>query len=251
MDKRIYILSIILLSVVTQVVAQDSLLQKGNRLYQKEEFEKAIETYQKLVEKNYESAGLYYNLGNAYFKSHQLGPAILYYERAKLLAPNDDDIQYNLEMARNLTVDNIEKIPPVFIKRWYTRLIRSFVPKTWGLLSQIMFVAGLAFLLVYFLVNRLALKRAGLWLGGILLLLSVASWTFGMSYQNRISDHSRAIIMSPSVTVKSTPDESGNNLFTIHEGTRITVEDSLENWREIRLSDGKKGWLRVSDMEEI
>ncbi len=228
-----------------------SLIEKGNQQYINEEFELAIETYESVLDSGYEAAELYFNLGNAYFKSHKLTPAILNYERAALLSPNDEDIAFNLELARTYVIDKIDILPQFFLREWYIHLIRILHSDNWAYISIFTFVLTLSIFSVYLFIRRYRIKRIAFWFSLLLLFTSILTFVFSY-HQNRITtSHDKAIVFSPSVTVKSAPDESGTDLFLLHEGTRVTIEDTLGIWTEIKLEDGNKGWLQTLDIRKI
>ena len=229
----------------------DSLLEKGNQQYINEQFELAIKTYESVLDSGYEAGELYFNLGNAYFKSHKLTPAILNYERAALLLPNDEDIAYNLELARTYVIDKIDVLPRFFLREWYIRLVRIIHSDNWAYLSIFTFALSLSIFSVYLFIRRYRIKRIAFWFSLLILFISILTFVF--SYQNNriTTSHDKAIVFSPSVTVKSAPDDSGTDLFLIHEGTRVTIEDTLGIWTEIKLEDGNKGWLQSSEIRKI
>lgn len=233
--------------------AQDifSLVEKGNQHYINEEFETAIQIYESVLDSGYEAAELYFNLGNAYFKSHKLTPAILNYERAALLSPNDDDIAYNLELARTYVTDNIDVLPQFFLKQWYTGLVRLLNTNRWAWISIIAFILFLLLFSVYLFNHGYRAKRVAFWFSLLLLFISVLTFVFSYQHHKMTTNHETAIVFSPSVMVKSSPDESGTDLFLIHEGTKVFIEDTLGIWTEIKLEDGNKGWLYTSDIEKI
>jgi tetratricopeptide (TPR) repeat protein len=204
----------------------------------------------------YASVGLYYNLGNAYFKVHDIKSAILYYEKAKLLDPSDDDVEYNLELARSFTVDKIESMNELFFVTWLTALRNIMSANKWGILSIISFLVMLGAFLLYLLSRKIHLRKLGFTIGVVLFFVSVVS--FSMAYQLHTAQTARntAIIFTPAVTVKSTPAESGNNLFVLHEGSKVEILSEMRDiskvdWCEIRISDGNKGWIKKQDLEKI
>lgn len=231
--------------------AQDSLYRKANEAYQSEKYDSAIDLYQQILDKGYESADVYFNLGNAYYKTHNLSQAILHYERAKLLDPGDEDIKYNLELARSLVVDKLETIPDFFLKSWYYKIVRILKPDDWAIISIFIFLTALVLFLVYFFTKKFLLKKVSFWLAALSLLLAIFTYTFSYQHKQLLTAHDQAIVTAPSLTAKSTPDENGTDLFVIHEGLKVTVEDEVGEWREIKLSDGNKGWVRAGSIELI
>jgi tetratricopeptide (TPR) repeat protein len=229
-----------------------ALLKEGNRQYMDGEYEMAAATYQSIVDSGYASAELYYNLGNAYYKSHNITMALVNYERAHILKPKDKDIQHNLEVAREFVTDRIEVLPEFFLRRAYVGFVKTFDADLWALVSQVSFVLALGLLLVYFFSKRIGWRKFSFWTGMLLILVSMSTLLFASQQHRFTTRHNQAIIITPSVTIKSSPDEeSGTDLFLLHEGTRVTVDDELGEWREVVLSDGNRGWLRESDLVRL
>lgn len=248
--KTVYILILFLISLTSQAqnAMVDTLFSKANSLYSQNEYEEAITIYQKINSDGFVSAGLYYNLGNAYFKSNKIALAILYYEKALLLKPADKDIQHNLEYAKTFITDKIEAIPEVFYVRWYKILINLFPHDTWAIVSVTAFFLFLILLMVYLFSKNISLKKIGFFAGLFALLISLLTFIFSHQRHQIILDPGTAIIIAPTVSVKSSPDESGTDLFILHEGTKVSIEDELGNWREIEIADGSKGWMRIDDL---
>lgn len=250
--KKIFI-PILAISLSCTLHAQDlsSIVEKGNQLYVNGEFEAAIKAYESVMDSGYEAAELYFNLGNAYFKSHKLTPAILNYERAILLSPNDEDIAYNLELARTYVVDRIDILPQFFMKEWHISIVRLLNSDRWAYLSITGFILFLLIFSLYLFKHGYRIKRIAFWFSILLLFVSVSAFVFSYHHKKITTSHNKAILFSPSVTVKSSPDESGTDLFLIHEGIKVTIEDTLGVWTGIKLEDGNKGWLHTSDIVKI
>lgn len=237
--------------IAATVFAQADPLQVANDHYTKNEFKQAIDEYNQILMTGMESPELYYNLGNAYFKNGQYTLSILNFERAKLLAPNDEDIDFNLQIANQKVVDAIQELPGLFIFRWWDALINSHSTDTWATLSIIGFVLFLTMIGFYFFARSGDVKKITFWLGTVLILFSIFSWSFAARQKSRMVNHSFAIVMQPTVTVKSSPSENGTSLFVIHEGLKVKVTDKLGDWLEIKLADGNKGWLLAENIERI
>jgi tetratricopeptide (TPR) repeat protein len=235
------------------LIGQDvyRLIEQGNEHFMNSEYELAIKEYQAVIDSGYVSSELYYNLGNAYYKSHKITMALVNYERAILLDPNDEEILHNLEMARQFVVDDIDELPEFLPKIWYRRFISLLKTDQWAYLSLITFPVGLLFFLLYLFSRHIRIKKLSFWLGVVILLISLSAFIFSYNQKKLVYDHSYAIIISPSVTIKSSPDDSGTELFQIHEGTKVKIIDQIGEWKEIKLSDGNVGWLRNDDLLKL
>ncbi len=248
--KRI-INTILAILFTATVFAQADLLQKANELYTKEQFKQSIDVYNQILMTNMESPEVYFNLGNAYYKTGQYTLAILNYERAKLLAPDDEDINFNLQVANQKVVDSIQELPGIFVVRWWNSLVNSQTTDGWAILSILSFVIFLTMLGFYFFAKTGEVKRITFWSGCFLIVFTIFSWSSAAKQKSRLVNHSEAIVMQPTVTVKSSPTETGTNLFVVHEGLKVKITDKLGDWVEIKLADGNKGWLLLESIERI
>jgi tetratricopeptide (TPR) repeat protein len=229
----------------------DSLFAMANAAYSSSNYLQAIEMYQQILDQGHESAELYFNLGNAYYKENYLPKAILYYEKAKLLDPADDAISFNLQLANAYKVDQIESIPDVFVKKWIRTASMWMPASLWGYVSVALFALFAAFSITYLFSGRPGVKKTSFILGILVFLLSSFAFAFGHKRWRIQTRHDTAIIMAPSINIKSSPDDSGTDLFVLHEGTKVGIEDELGEWAEIRIADGNKGWIKKSELEVI
>jgi tetratricopeptide (TPR) repeat protein len=248
MKKTATLVILIICTITASAQNIYDLVEKGNLHFMSGEYEMAIKEYQAVVDSGYESAELYYNLGNAYYKSNKFTLALVNYERACLLSPDDEEILHNLEMARQLAVDKIEKLPEILPRVWYRRFTGLRKTDQWAFISMITFPLSLLFFLGYFFVRRIGLRKTAFWLALVIMFISLSTFIFSYNQKKLVYDNTYAIIISPSVTIKSSPDDSGTELFQLHEGTKVEIIDQLGEWKEIKLSDGNVGWLRMSDL---
>jgi tetratricopeptide (TPR) repeat protein len=246
-------LIILCILVAMQLSAQGiyKMIEQGNEYFRNGEFEQAIKEYQAVIDSGYESSELYYNLGNAYYKSHKITMALVNYERASILNPRDEEIQHNLQMSRQLVIDKIDELPDFLPKVWYRRFISLLKTDQWAYISLITFPVSLLLFLVYLFVRNIRIRKLSFWLAVFLIIISLSTFVFSYQQKRLIYNHSYAIILSPSVTIKSSPDDSGTELFQLHEGTKVKIIDQLGEWKEIRLSDGNVGWLRMEDLIKL
>jgi len=243
--------TILAILLTATAFAQTDLLQKANELYTKDQIKQSIDVYNQILMTNMESPEVYYNLGNAYYKTKQYTLSILNYERAKLLSPDDEDITFNLQVANQHVVDSIQDLPGIFIVRWWNSLVNSQTTDTWAFMSIVGFIIFLVMLGFYFFAKTSDVKRITFWSGCFLVLFTISSWSFAAKQKSRLVNHDYAIVMEPSVTIKSSPSEKGTSLFVIHEGLKVRITDKLGDWLEIRLADGNKGWLLAESIERI
>jgi len=243
--------TILAILIASTLFAQNDLLRKANELYTQDKFTQAIDAYNQLLMTNLESPEVYFNLGNAYYKTNQFPKAILNYERAKLLSPDDEDINFNLQVANQRVVDSIQELPGIFVVRWWNSLVNSQTTDTWALISIIAFVLFLTLAGLYFFARSGDIRRVAFWTAFFLFIFSMMTWSFAARQKSRLVDHTYAIVMQPTVTVKSSPSEKGTNLFVVHEGLKVKITDKLGDWIEVKLADGNKGWLLTESIERI
>ncbi len=225
--------------------------ESGDSAYAKEQYQQAITIYERLLEDGV-SPDIYYNLGNAYYRMDNITKAVINYERALRLSPGDADIRFNLQMAREKTIDRITPESEMFFVIWYKSLVNTMSVDGWAKTALFSLALAILLSLVYLFSERIALRKIGFFGGIIVIIVFLASNLFAYQQGNKQSNYHSAIIISSAITVKSTPSESGTDLFVLHEGTKVEIiDDSMEEWKEIRLSDGKEGWVLLNTMEII
>lgn len=249
--KKIWWIWLFMMGALSTLAAAEDLTQQAEKEYRQGKYLEAADTYKKMLTKGQESAQLYYNLGNCYYKLGENTQAILNYERALLLNPGDRDARYNLQMAQSQAVDKIEVLPEVFIVRWYKSLVAYFSADQWAYISIAFFILFLGMVALFFYSSTAALKKTGFTLGIVILFFTVFSVIFSVKQYRRITERDYAIVLTPSVTVKGAPDNSGTSLFVIHEGLKVKIIESLGEWVNIRLEDGNEGWVAKRDIERI
>lgn len=249
--KKLFIILSVLFLATRLLGAEPQTVQEAARLYQEGKFQESADIYNKVLAEGKESAKLYYNLGNCYYKLGENTQAILNYERALLLNPSDREAKYNLNMAQRATVDKISVMPEFFVNRWYKNFVSSFSADQWAYVSVGCFLLFLAMAALFFYSSSVGIKKTGFILGFCMLFLTVATVFFAFRQEHRIVEREYAIVMTPSVTVKGAPDNSGTELFVVHEGLKVKILSSLGDWYNIRMTDGNEGWLPKSDLERI
>lgn len=236
-----------LLPLTTSAVSK----AEADSAYVHEHYQKAISDYESLLRAGV-SPELYYNLGNAYYRTDNITRAVLNYERALLLSPGDDDIRFNLQMARAKTIDKITPESEMFFVTWYHSLINLMSVDAWAYTALIVLAIAVVLALAYLFLGPVWLRKTGFFGSLVLIVLFLLANLFGHAQKQQLTQRTGAIIVSPAVTVKSTPAKNGTDLFILHEGTKVTITDgSMRGWKEIRLADGRQGWLEVSQIEVI
>ncbi|MDR2847506.1 MAG: tetratricopeptide repeat protein [Bacteroidales bacterium] len=249
--KGLFITLLMVVSTVLHASEMDSTLNRAELLYQHNEFTEASRQYQTVIDSDWTSAALFYNMGNACFKNHDIKSAILYYERAKRLAPNDEDTNWNLQLTRSLIFDKVEAVPELFFITWGKNLRDLFSVRAWAWTSIAFFILTLLTALGFLFFRKLHLKRIAFPVGVVAFMLCIGSLSLGFLQKANVERVDEAIVFVPSVTLKSSPDDSGNNLFILHEGIKVYITDRVGDWCEVRIADGNKGWMRAKELEVI
>jgi hypothetical protein len=231
--------------------AQEEALKEAEEAYTQEDYTKAIELYKDILTTYGESAEVYYNLGNACYKANKIASSVLYYERALLIDPGDADIRFNLEMARQRTTDKIESVGDFFLLKWFDSIQNMGAADSWAKLGIICFLLFIGCLLLFFFSRLVRMRKIGFYLGLLFLASVIITNIFAGNQKRELVNHTHAIVFSPTATVKSSPNQSGTDLFILHEGTKVLVRNTLGEWKEIELEDGNVGWMPGKDIELI
>lgn len=219
--------------------------------YQKGNYQQAIRDYEEIL-KNGESAEIYFNLGNAYYRTDNITKAVLNYERARLLSPGDDDINFNLQFARSKTIDKITPESEMFFITWYKSLVNFTSVDNWAKTGILCIVMALLLVLLYLFGPQLMLRKIGFFGGLAFFVIFLLSNLFAFQQKQALDNRTGAIIMTPSVNIKKTPAKNSADQFVLHEGTRVDIIDKgMTDWRCIRVGDGREGWIETKAIEEI
>ena len=219
--------------------------------YQKGNYQQAIRDYEEIL-KNGESAEIYFNLGNAYYRTDNITKAVLNYERARLLSPGDDDINFNLQFARSKTIDKITPESEMFFITWYKSLVNFTSVDNWAKTGILCIVMALLLVLLYLFGPQLMLRKIGFFGGLAFFVIFLLSNLFAFQQKQALDNRTGAIIMAPSVNIKKTPAKNSADQFVLHEGTRVDIIDKgMTDWRCIRVGDGREGWIETKAIEEI
>lgn len=227
------------------------LLDSANSFYTKGMYDKAIQTYEAILAKGYSSTNVYFNMGNTYYKLGNIGKAILNYERAKKISPNDPDIDFNLKLAYQQTVDKVEPIPKLFLEGWWDHLKSMHSEKAWAVRSITYFIFFFAFLGLFIVSKRLLIKQAGFGVAMICLLLTLTTFAISRIRYHDSVNKTTAIVLSSSSEAKNAPADTGMKLFILHEGTNVSVVEISGEWAKVELTPEKVGWVKRSAIEYI
>lgn len=225
--------------------------QMGDSLYVKGEYQEAASVYESLIEDKGHSSQLYYNIGNCYYKLGNVYKSILNYERALKLSPGDSDIRENLALARGKTVDKVTPPSEMFFVTWWRNITMMMSVDSWAVFALVCFIISLVGVLAYILLSNITIRKIGVYMALIFVVITIISNLAAMSLRSQTLERLYAIVSVPVRTVKSSPSESSTDLFVIHEGAKVEILDnSFSGWCEIKLEEGKIGWI-PTDLIEI
>ena len=242
---------LLLVTLLLPLTANAVTKADGDNEYSRGNYQQAIRDYEELL-KQTKSADLYYNLGNAYYRTDNITRAVLAYERALLLSPGDDDIRFNLQMARSKTIDKITPQSEMFFVTWYRALVNITSVDGWADIAVVSMIAALILALVYLFASRMLFRKIGFFGGVAMLTLFLLCNLFAWQQHAILTERTGAIIVSSSATLKATPTQQAKDNGVLHEGTRVDIiDDTMRDWKCVRLADGREGWLQSNKIEKI
>ena len=247
-NLTLLILMVFALVAPQAVQAQDcpeTWFEQANAAYNEGRYADAIELYDNVVKSDLESVALFYNMGNAYYKERNYPMAIYYYEKALKLDPTNEDAKVNLEIANLAIADKIEPIPQSFFAKTWNKVKNALSANAWAWLSVVCFFAFFLALFLFFRARRMVLRKLGFFLGGLMAVVLVFTVIFSVQKREEGRTLNHAIVMTPTVTVKSSPSASSVDLFVLHEGAKVTILDEADGWNKVRIANGSEGWLPV------
>lgn len=235
---------------VSMLSAQNG-FEKGNALYRKEQYAEAVTAYENVLKTKKHSAELYFNLGNAYYKLNKVAPAIYNYEKALLLAPNDQDIKTNLRFAHKMMIDEVKEVPKVGFRKMVSDFTSVFSYNGWAWLAVSCAIGFLLFFCGYYFSGQTLVKRL-FFFGMIVLALVILGSVFAAIFEKgRYESERPAIVFAAAASVKGEPKSSAAEEVVLHEGTKVYILESLDNWRKVELPDGATGWMESSAIKEV
>ena len=252
--KRIMMILGILTVSAAWLSAQDadSLWNQAVKDYTEENYQAALDCFSALEAEGYVSRELYYNIGNCYYKlGNSLGQSILYYERALKLDPSYEDAQVNLAIAREYTLDRIDEVPEFILLTWIKAFRDTMSSDAWAWIALALFLVTAVMVLLFRFGGSPAVRKTAFAMAIIALAFMIISAVFAFNLRSELESEDGAVVTVPVSSVKSSPGSTDQSLFILHEGTRISVLESLGEWYRIELSDGRQGWLEAEDVEII
>ncbi len=250
MCNKLFVL-IGLFTVLLCSAQNEKLFDQATTAYNTGEYEKAIALYKDILENGAHSAAVYYNLGNSYYKLNQIAESVYFYEKALLLSPNDREIKINLSYAQNMTLDAIGTVPETGISKLYKNITGKLTFDQWAYLAV---GAMFAFILLYiaFYYSNYSARKRWSFIGSLLaLFICIIAVLFAFIQQRDFSAKQPAIIFAEESTIKAEPNETGQQVFLLHEGTKVDILEELNEWNKIRLADGKTGWMLKSELKPL
>ena len=246
-----YTLLIYILAVVGLAQAQensDALFERANAAYNVGNYDSAMILYEKIMADDLESVPLYFNMGNTYYKMHEYPMAIYYYEKALKLDPSNDDVQINLAIANRAIVDKIEPMPQSFLVKGWRNARAILSGDQWAWCSIVSFALLLFAGFIFLRSRKVGLRKLGFFAGLVFLLVFGLSVVFAVQLKQTSLSQDQAIIVTPTVTVKSSPNETSIDLFVLHEGSKVSLLETSNGWNKIRIANGRVGWLEADKM---
>lgn len=231
--------------------AASPLLDSATAAYSKGEYTKAAKFYETVVAGGQEASEIYFNLGNAYYKSNNIAFAILNYERAVKLEPDNEDYNFNLKLANQRIEDKIDEAPQMFLAQWKNSILSLMTEKGWSQLCIVLILVSLVLFALFISVQHRGLKQLGFFGGTVLIILSISVFFIAKHKYYLTVNGNEAVITSPSITVTGSPNEKGTKLFILHEGTKVKVTQEDLDWVEIKIANGNTGWVKHSQLEKI
>ncbi len=227
------------------------LFEKGNQEYARAKYTEALSDYQQVLKSGYQSAALYFNIGNAYYRTDEIPSALLYYEKAHRLAPGDEDINFNIRLTNLKTTDKIDEVPELFINRWWRNFILALPLGTIAALSILLAFLASLLLIWYLFTQSVIIKKTSFFTAIGVYILTFVIIFMGNRQSAYFKSHHQAIIFTGTVIVKSSPVGAAKNLFTLHEGTKVDVVETSNKRLRIKLANGTQGWISAADVKEI
>lgn len=244
--------TIVILFLLFSLIAaaqSDSNFEKATTAYNEGAFEKAIDLYTAILEDGQHSAALYYNLGNSYYKLNDIPNSIYFYEKALLLDPKDPEILNNLGYAQQMTLDAIDTMPETGLSKFYKGIIHTLTFDQWAYMA-IGFICLFVLLYILFYYFEYSTRKRWSFIGSMTsLLVAVLSVAFAFMTYNDFKANKPAIIFADEIEIQAEPNPASDAVFVLHAGTKVSVLEELNDWKKIRIADGKTGWIPSNNLK--
>ena len=249
MKKLLFLLLIIANSVVAQTT--EDLFKNANDLYKNDKLEEAVELYKKIESNGLISSELFYNLGNSYYKLNKVGPSIYYYEKALKLNPLNKDVQNNLVFAKRLALDNIEELPKTVFQKLNKNYLQKLSYNQWAIVVIVFSIIGSLLFLFFYFASTPSRKRFYFITSTLSFVLLVLTFFITYNQYSFAKNNKVAIVFAEKTEVRNAPTLNSEEVFELHEGTKVIVLDEIDNWRKIKIADGKLGWIIANEVKEL
>lgn len=250
MIKRLVILFLLISNTVLSQSSEE-LFTQANALYKEGVYQKAIALYEQIEQTDKVSSELYYNLGNCYYKLNKVAPTIYNYEKALQLNPRNKDAQNNLIFAKRLTLDRIEELPKSFFQKISENYLQKFSYNTWAVIAVLFSFLTAVLFLGYYFSQASSRKRLFFITSIISLLLLLTTIVITYNQYNTSKNNIKGIIFAEEVSVQNEPTKTSDEAFILHEGTKVNIIDTVDDWKKIKLADGKIGWLLSKNIKQL
>ncbi len=247
--KYFFYILIALLGFIKTEAQNNQHFEEANALYNEGKYAEAIDKYMSILQSDTHSAELYYNLGNAHYRLNNVAPSIYYFEKAKLLNPNDKDIENNLVYANNMTIDAIDNVPEVGFSKLIKNITNTFSFDIWAKTAVCLAFVYVLLVLLYYFSYSSGKKRITFVMSIICLLSLCVALAFAFNKFELDKKNNPAIIFAQESQIKAEPNLRSEEAFRLHEGTKVQVIDTVNNWKKIKLTDGKIGWILSEDIK--
>ncbi len=249
MKKVLYILTFLFCTIT--VAQNNALFDEANTFYNSGKYTEAVQKYEAVISSGQHSSEIYFNLGNAHYKLNHIAPSIYYYEKALLLSPKDEEIRNNLAFAKNMTIDAIDTVPEIGLSKFVRKAINSFSFDVWAIISVTLMILFVILFLIYYFTHLTNKKRITFLASLASIFFACLSLAFAFQKQAMDNKDKPAIVFAQESQVRTDPNLSGEESFRLHEGTKVQVLDTISNWKQIQLTDGKTGWIISEDIKEL
>ena len=245
--KKIFIILFLSMPLLAVEVETSTMYENGMDAYRKGQYDLAIQEFESILLDNWDSPELYYNLGNAFYRSGIIAGAVWAFESCLKLSPTHEDAKYNLSLANLKVIDRMDlPEPPIYLK-WYLSIKEQFTPSTWINISLFIFFIFSIIMTAFQMTSSSILQH----LRGSIIVVFFVSLFLTMHSIWTDNALSLGVIYATKVEAHSEPNVFSTRLFEVHEGLRVSISHIEDKWVEIELLDGKTGWIENNQIRLI